>query len=74
MFPIGIQVTCMIQVLINLNGVETFIVDGKAKGKVVGIEDSSTLIVNFSKYANENGYIGKYDRELVFQKKCVPMF
>lgn len=74
MFPIGIQVTCMIEVLISLNGVETFIVDGKAKGRVVGIEDNSTLIVNFSQHAKENGYIGDYKRELVFQKKCVPMF
>lgn len=74
MFPIGIYVTCMIQVLIKLNGVETFIVDGKAKGRVVGIENSSTLIVNFSQHAKDNGYIGKYNREPVFQKSCVPIF
>lgn len=74
MFPVGIKVTCIIQVLVNLNGVETFITDSKALGRVVGIENDTTLIVSFSNYAKENNYIGDYTRELVFQNKCVPMF
>lgn len=73
MFPVGIKVVCVIQALISFNGQQQFIADGKALGRVVSIQDSKTLVVNFSKYANEKGYIGDYSNEPVFQKNCVPI-